>query len=292
MYFCIKEMIMKQIDIDFSFLHALIEKLVHFGYGASSDMLLDGHYVTFHSNSSEFVAVLVYCEAHVCSGLLAQFSFVPASKELYIGFSFDYDCGDALTAAFRRAIPDIVIKDNREELAFFAMQHGLDEWVCECAVGFVSPVRLDSHSLPEGLFQYDLRGSDEDDMSAASIESKVLVDHYGTIVVCAPLPVPMVLSVPYIPYNEEGEIDSGHSVIGRVGLLGSLKVGDRFHNDNVSDSVPLGVDSSVLDPCFPNLTVSSVNEGLVVAKDAFNGVHLFPSNKRVWVIPEIKALIS
>ena len=292
MYFCVKEMIMKQIDADFSFLQTLIDRLVHYEYGMSTEMLLDGHYVGIHSNSSDLAAVLVYQEDHVCSGLLAQFSFVPVAKKLYIGYSFDYDCGYALTEAFRKAIPDIVIEDNREDLEFLAKRHGLDEWVCECAVGFVSPVRLAVHSLPEGLFQYDLWGSDEEYMSAASIESKVLVDHYGTLVVSAPLPVPMTLSVPYIPYNEEGDIDSEHSVVGRVQLLGSMKVGDSFHNDYVSESEPMSVDSSVLDPCFPNLTVSSVNEGLVVAKDAFNCVHLFPSNKRIWVIPEIKALIS
>lgn len=292
MYFCVKEMIMKQIDADFSFLQTLIDRLVHYEYGMSTEMLLDSHYVGIHSNSSDLAAVLVYQEDHVCSGLLAQFSFVPVAKKLYIGYSFDYDCGYALTEAFRKAIPDIVIEDNREDLEFLAKRHGLDEWVCECAVGFVSPVRLDAQCLPEGLFQYDLRGSDEDDMSAASIESKVSVDHYGTIVVSAPLPVPMVLSVPFVPYDEEGNIDCGHSVFGRVELLVSMKVGDSFHNDYVSDSEPFGVDSSVFDPCFPNLTISSINDGLVVAKDAFNGVHLFPSNKLVWIIPEIKALIS
>lgn len=283
---------MKQIDIDFSFLQTLTEKLVHYECGMSTEMLLDGHYVGIHSNSSDLLAVLVYLEGHVCSGLLAQFSFIPVAKKLYIGYSFDYDCGGALIEAFRKVIPDIVIEDNREDLELFAKQHEFDEWVCECAVGFVSPVRLDAQCLPEGLFQYDLRGSDEEYMSAASIESKVLVDHYGTLVVSAPLPVPMTLSVPYIPYNEEGDIDSEHSVVGRVQLLGSMKVGDSFHNDYVSESEPMSVDSSVLDPCFPNLTISSINEGLVVAKDAFNGVHLFPSNKRVWIIPEIKALIS
>lgn len=53
---------------------------------------------------------------------------------------------------------------------------------------------------------YSLRASDDDDSQAASIEEKVLVNHYGDILTDRPLSVPVMLEVDDVEYDEEGNI--------------------------------------------------------------------------------------
>ena len=69
-------------------------------------------------------------------------------------------------------------------------------------------LRLDDyrHILPDNLHVYSLRASDDDDSQPASIENKVLVNHYGDILTDKPLPVPMELEVEEIEYDEDGNI--------------------------------------------------------------------------------------
>ena len=69
-------------------------------------------------------------------------------------------------------------------------------------------LRLDNyrHILPANLYIYSLRASDDDDSQPASIEKKVLVNHYGDILTDKPLPVPMELEVEDIEYDDEGNI--------------------------------------------------------------------------------------
>ena len=273
-------------------LKSLIELFSSRACGTSTELVLDGHYVALYSNTSEFASVLVHEGEHVYSDILTQFSFFPAEKTLFVGACRREADGQVLVNAFREAIPDVVIKDGRSTLQSFAKTHELEEWKDECAVGFCSPAQTDSRCLPDGLYQYDLRGSDEDETFPASVESKVTVDHYGTIVVCAPLPAPIAMSVPFIPYDEDGNIAFRHSLYGEPRPLGSLQVGDRFHKDDVSASEPAGVSKMILDPYYPNLTITSIEQGQVMARDAFGGIHCFPAERRVWRIPEILSEIS
>ncbi len=60
--------------------------------------------------------------------------------------------------------------------------------------------------LPENFHVYSLRASDEDDSQAAVIEDKVLVNHYGDILLEHPLDVPIMLHVDKIQYDDEGNI--------------------------------------------------------------------------------------
>ena len=50
-----------------------------------------------------------------------------------------------------------------------------------------SNVRLSSADIPEGLFCYDLRGSDEDPGMPVTVENHVLVNHAGSIITAKPL---------------------------------------------------------------------------------------------------------
>ena len=62
--------------------------------------------------------------------------------------------------------------------------------------------------LPKNFHIYSLRSSDEDDSQPASIENWVPVNHYGDILTDRPLPIPLMLEVEPIDYDEEGNIIS------------------------------------------------------------------------------------
>ena len=69
-------------------------------------------------------------------------------------------------------------------------------------------LRMDDyrHILPDNLRIYSLRASDEDDAQPASIEEKVVVNHYGDILTDKVLPTPVQLEIEPIEYDEEGNI--------------------------------------------------------------------------------------
>lgn len=50
--------------------------------------------------------------------------------------------------------------------------------------------RVDSTKLPEGLYCYDLRGSDDDPGDPATIEEKVVVNHAATVITAEPVELP------------------------------------------------------------------------------------------------------
>ena len=50
--------------------------------------------------------------------------------------------------------------------------------------------RIDAAKIPDGLFRYELRGSDDDPGMPATLEQKVVVNHAGTIITAKPLAIP------------------------------------------------------------------------------------------------------
>ena len=50
--------------------------------------------------------------------------------------------------------------------------------------------RIRQENVPEGLYRYDLRGSDDDPGEPASLENHVTVNHAGTILTAKPLDIP------------------------------------------------------------------------------------------------------
>lgn len=60
--------------------------------------------------------------------------------------------------------------------------------------------------LPDNLYIYSLRSSDDDDSQPAAIEDRVFVNHFGDILTDKPLMVPIQLEVEHIEYDEEGNI--------------------------------------------------------------------------------------
>ena len=50
--------------------------------------------------------------------------------------------------------------------------------------------RIPSADIPEGLFRYDLRGSDDDPGMPIAVEENVLVNHAGSILTAKPIPLP------------------------------------------------------------------------------------------------------
>ena len=58
--------------------------------------------------------------------------------------------------------------------------------------------------LPENFYFYSLRASELDDSQPASIEERVIINHYGDILTDKPLPVPVELEVEPVEYDDEG----------------------------------------------------------------------------------------
>ena len=50
--------------------------------------------------------------------------------------------------------------------------------------------RIAENDVPEGFYHYDLRGSGDDPGAPVSVESRVIVNHAGTILATQPLPIP------------------------------------------------------------------------------------------------------
>lgn len=50
--------------------------------------------------------------------------------------------------------------------------------------------RIDAAAIPDGLFRYELRGSDDDPGMPVTLEQKVIVNHAGTVITAKPLTIP------------------------------------------------------------------------------------------------------
>ncbi|MEG0824432.1 MAG: LPD28 domain-containing protein [Oscillospiraceae bacterium] len=50
-------------------------------------------------------------------------------------------------------------------------------------------MRLDRQTIPDGLFCYDIRDSDNLDGSCAEVKAHVMVNHWGTILCKSPFPL-------------------------------------------------------------------------------------------------------
>lgn len=56
--------------------------------------------------------------------------------------------------------------------------------------GLFSNGRIDAADIPEGLYRYDLRGSDYDPGEPVTVEERVVVNHAGSILTAKPLDIP------------------------------------------------------------------------------------------------------
>ena len=63
--------------------------------------------------------------------------------------------------------------------------------------GLFSNGRISDEEVPDGMFRYDLRGSDYDPGDPVSVEHRVVVNHAGTVLTLRPLPVPDGGSLPF-----------------------------------------------------------------------------------------------
>ena len=64
--------------------------------------------------------------------------------------------------------------------------------------------RIRAENLPEGLYCYDLRGSDNDPGRPVTVENHVGVNHAGTLVTSEPLNIP---DSGYLPLTEDNGLD-------------------------------------------------------------------------------------
>lgn len=82
--------------------------------------------------------------------------------------------------------------------------------------------RIDDATIPDGLFRYELRGSDDDPGIPAAVELKVAVNHAGTIITAKPLVIP---EEGFIPLTEENGLN----------FLGGEMTMQEFQRSNEKD---------------------------------------------------------
>ena len=64
--------------------------------------------------------------------------------------------------------------------------------------------RISRDDLPEGVYCYDLRGSDDDPGEPVSVEDRVVVNHAGSVILATPLELP---ESGYLPLTEENGLN-------------------------------------------------------------------------------------
>ena len=283
---------MKCSNKNISLLKTLVSQLVGYECGISRSFMFDGLFISVLSNSSDFFYAVIYTEANSFASVVAQLSFFPTVKRLYLGYCIDKNCRNIVKEAFADSIPDVAVNDTYDVLVKFAASHEMVKKMDESCPCYFTDSPVSRSDVPSGIYLYGVRYDDLEGFSPASIEQSVGVNFYGTIAVSVPLPVPISLSVPYVPYTEDGDIDSAHRVKGKPVELGSMVMGDRFYPDQVPECAVTGVETIVDAPIYPNMIIASVDKDKVLATDEFGGIHSFKSDRRVWLIPEVLSLFS
>ena len=82
--------------------------------------------------------------------------------------------------------------------------------------------RIAADDLPDGLFCYDLRGSDDDPGAPVAVEERVMVNHAGSVITAKPLELP---EEGYLPLIDESGLD----------FNGGEKTAQRFLQDHKKD---------------------------------------------------------
>lgn len=82
--------------------------------------------------------------------------------------------------------------------------------------------RIAADDLPDGLFCYDLRGSDDDPGALVAVEERVMVNHAGSVITAKPLELP---EQGYLPLTDESGLD----------FNGGEKTAQRFLQDHKKD---------------------------------------------------------
>ena len=82
--------------------------------------------------------------------------------------------------------------------------------------------RIAADDLPDGLFCYDLRGSDDDPGAPVAVEERVIVNHAGSVITAKPLELP---EEGYLPLTDESGLD----------FNGGEKTAQRFLQDHKKD---------------------------------------------------------
>ena len=88
--------------------------------------------------------------------------------------------GDSLQEVIKSAVVD-VLRENAETM------DGVELFGCE---GVFTNGRVNTRELPEGLYAYDLRGSDDDPGQPVTVEPLVMVNHAGTVILAEKLDLP------------------------------------------------------------------------------------------------------
>ena len=132
--------------------------------------------------------------------------------------------------------------------------------------------RVKQEDVPEGLYRYDLRGSDDDPGDPASVEDHVAVNHAGTILTAKPLDIP-----------KEGflKLDDGLNFTGDEMTVVEFK--DKYASRELLEAVYLVDRASLLHlkevqggnfeyAVFNKQTREKAAEGRIIEDDVLDGI--------------------
>ena len=171
-----------------------------------------------------------------------------------------------------------VIRESIEDRANTLIQNGIllppKQEVVElfgtAALFFNERVRQED--VPEGLYRYDLRGSDNDPGDPASVENHVTVNHAGTILTAKP---------PDIPEKGFLTLDNGLNFTGDEMTVDEFK--DKYASPELLEAVYLVDRASLLHlkevrggdfeyAVFNKQTKEKVTEGRIAEDDVLDGI--------------------
>lgn len=71
-----------------------------------------------------------------------------------------------------------------------AMQETYEEMTVLGKPALFTSVRIDRNSVPKGLYHYEVRHDDESCGDPVQIAKGIMVNHWGTILLCTPIKLP------------------------------------------------------------------------------------------------------
>ena len=97
--------------------------------------------------------------------------------------------------------------------------------------------RISRDDLPEGIYCYDLRGSDNDPGEPVSVEDRVVVNHAGSVILATPLELP---ESGYLPLTEENGLNFNGGILTLSQFLQEQKK-DRRTEEVEAESISYAV---------------------------------------------------
>jgi hypothetical protein len=80
--------------------------------------------------------------------------------------------------------------ERKKMVKFDAMQENFEEITVLGRPALFTDLRIERDTVPEGLYLYEVRGDDDGGSDPVQIAKRILVNHFGSIIVREPIDLP------------------------------------------------------------------------------------------------------